>query len=51
LSKDGLPLGVLRCAYKKRKGAHAAKTQQWIDGLKDIEAAAQALPRKTRVLA
>ena len=50
LSKDGLPLGVLRCAYKKRKGAHAAKTQQWIDGLGDIEAAAQTLPRKTRVL-
>ncbi len=50
LSEDGLPLGVLRCAYKKRKGAHAAKTQQWIDGLGDIEAAAQTLPRKTRVL-
>ena len=50
LGEDGLPLGVLRCAYKMRKGAHAPGTLRWIDGLHDIEAAAQTLPRKTRVI-
>ena len=50
LSEDGLPLGLLRCSYRKRKGAHAPGTLQWIDGLEDIDAAAQTLPRKTRVI-
>ena len=50
LSEDGLPLGVLRCSYRKRKGAHAPGTLQWIDGLEDMDAAAQTLPRKTRVI-
>ena len=42
----GLPLGVLRCSYRKK----GPKTHQWIDGLHDIDAAAQTLPRKTRVI-
>ena len=50
LSEDGLPLGLLRCSYRKRKGAHAPGTLQWIDGLEDMDAAAQTLPRKTRVI-
>lgn len=48
---DGVPLGVLRCAYSKPEaGTHTANTQLWIDGLDDIDKAAQTLPRKTRVL-
>ena len=50
LNSEGLPLGVLRCAYRAKAGAHAAKTQQWIDGLHDIAEAATHLSRKTRVL-
>ncbi len=50
LGGDGVPLGVLRCAYEKPKGEHAAGTQQWIEGLHDIEEAAETLPRKTQVI-
>ncbi len=32
------------------KGEHAAGTQQWIEGLHDIEEAAETLPRKMRVI-
>ena len=48
INDEGLPLGVLRCAYRKKEGQ--TKTDQWIDGLLDIDEAAQTLPRKTRVL-
>jgi len=48
INDEGLPLGVLRCAYQKEEGQ--TKTHQWIDGLLDIDEAAQMLPRKTRVL-
>ena len=50
LSAEGLPLGVLRCAYRTQAGKHAAKTQQWIDGLHDLAEAATHLSSKTRVL-
>ncbi len=48
LNDEGLPLGVLRCSYRKKEGQ--TTTHQWIDGLRDIDEAAQTLPRKTRVL-
>ncbi len=48
LSGEGLPLGVLRCAYRKKE--KETKTHQWIHGLRDIDKAAETLPRKTRVL-
>ena len=48
LNGEGLPLGVLRCGYKKKPGE--AKTRAWIHGLRDIDKAAETLPRKTRVL-
>ena len=48
LNEEGLPLGVMRCSYKKKPGE--AKTQAWIHGLRDIDKAAQTLPRKTRVV-
>ena len=48
LSGEGVPLGVLRCSYRKKK--KQTKTHQWIDGLLDIDRAAQTLPRKTQVL-
>ena len=47
VNDEGLPLGVLRCSYRKKKGQ--TKTDQWIDGLLDIDEAAQTLPRKTQV--
>ena len=48
LNGEGLPLGVLRCGYKKKPGE--AKTRAWIYGLRDIDKAAETLPRKTQVL-
>lgn len=45
LNGDGLPLGVLRCGY----GTQTPKTRNWLDGLRDIDAAAETLPRKTQV--
>ncbi len=48
LNDEGLPLGVLRCLYREKEGQ--IKTRQWISGLRDIDEAAQTLPRKTRVL-
>ena len=48
LNGEGLPLGVLRCTYRKKK--KETKTHQWIDGLRDLDKAASTLPRKTRVL-
>ena len=39
---------MLRCTYRKKK--KETKTHQWIDGLRDVDQAARALPRKTRVL-
>jgi len=46
LNKDGLPLGVLRCAY----GQVSPKTRSWINGLLDVDEMATTLPRKTKVL-
>ena len=48
LSGQGLPLGVMRCAFKKKKSEK--KTDHWIHGLRDIDKAAETLPRKTLVL-
>ncbi|MDE2956886.1 MAG: hypothetical protein OXU68_07780, partial [Bacteroidota bacterium] len=48
INDEGLALGVLRCAYREKEGQ--TKTDQWIDGLLDIDEAAQTLPQKTRVL-
>ena len=47
INESGLPLGVLRCSYRKKEGQ--SQTDQWIDGLSDLDEAAQTLPRKTRV--
>ena len=46
LSGQGLPLGVMRCGYQNKRH----KTRAWIYGLRDIDKAAQTLPRKTRVV-
>ncbi len=46
LNEDGLPLGVLRCAY----GTQSPKTRTWIEGLRDMDEAAETLPRKTEVI-
>ena len=46
LNDEGLPLGVLRCAYGKAQ----PKTQSWLYGLLDIDEAAATLPRKTNVI-
>ena len=61
----GLPLGVLRCGFEAPPGGAARpadepppaaaqetapKTRRWVDGLRDIDRAAAALSRKTRVL-
>ncbi len=46
LNDEGLPLGVLRCAY----GTENPKTQSWLHGLSDIDEAAETLPRKTKVV-
>ena len=61
----GLPLGVLRCGFEAPPGGAACpadepppaaaqetapKTRRWVDGLRDIDRAAAALSRKTRVL-
>ena len=43
LSGEGLPLGVLRCAYKRK--ANEKKTHTWIDGPRDMGKAAETLPR------
>ena len=48
LNGEGLPLGVLRCAYTKKLSE--AKTRTWMYGLRDIDKAAETLPRKTQVL-
>ena len=46
LNGEGLPLGVLRCAFGKKR-----KTKRlWIGGLRDVDYAVQTLPRKTQVL-
>ncbi len=40
LSAEGLPLGLLRCAYAPEKGPHKPATQRWADGFNDtVEAA------------
>ena len=45
---EGLPLGVLRCAFDAPPAA--GKTRRWLDGLDDIAGAAAELSRKTRVV-
>ncbi len=44
----GLPLGVLRCGFGTPP---AGKSQRWIEGWRDIAAAARGLTRRTRVIA
>lgn len=48
INGEGVPLGVMRCAFKKKQSEK--KTAHWLDGLRDIDKAAETLPRKTRVL-
>ena len=48
LNGEGLPLGVMRCGYKKKP--EEVKARAWIHGLHDIDEAAQTLPRKTQVV-
>ena len=52
---EGLPLGVLRCAFDaptpKQAGARdRQKTQRWLDGFEDITAASRSLNGRTRVI-
>ena len=42
LNGQGLPLGVMRCGYKKNR----PKTRAWIHGLRDIDKAAETLPAR-----
>ncbi len=39
INGEGLPLGGLRCAYRKKEGQ--TQTHPWMDGLHDLDAAAQ----------
>ena len=50
LSAEGLPLGLLRCAYAPEKGPHKPATQRWVDGFNDTVEAASHLSGKTRVI-
>ncbi len=50
VGEDGVPLGILRCAYTTDQEAPAPKTQLWIDGVRDIAEAASHLSGRTRVL-
>ena len=51
MDEEGVPLGVLRCAYTPNKEAeHAPRTQLWIDGVQDVAEAASHLGGSTRVL-
>ena len=50
LSAEGLPLGLLRCAYAPEKGPHKPATQRWVDGFNDTVEAASHLSGSTRVI-
>ena len=58
VSGAGLPLGVLRCGFdeppqsegESEHGAKDNKMQRWLDGLRDVAAAAAQLGTKTRVI-
>ncbi len=50
VGEDGVPLGILRCAYTTDQEAPAPKTQLWVDGVRDIAEAASHLSGRTRVL-
>lgn len=51
VTEDGLTLGVLRGSFKDpEEGPHAPRTQQWIDGFKDICEAAEELSGETQVI-
>ena len=50
LSAEGLPLGLLRCAYAPEKGPHKPATQRWVDGFNDTVEAASHLSGRTRVI-
>ena len=51
MTADGLPLGVLRCSYKKPDtGPEAPGTQQWLNGYADVCEARKALSRKSSVV-
>ena len=49
VNPQGLPLGVLRCGFDGRE--KHKKTQRWVVGLQDIQAACEGLTRRTRVIA
>ena len=51
VTAQGLPLGVLRCGFGTPSKAEGGKSRRWIDGCRDIAAAADELPRRTRVIA
>ncbi|MDE2826716.1 MAG: IS4 family transposase [Bacteroidota bacterium] len=51
VNAKGLPLGVLRCGFGTPGAQQGGKSRRWIDGLRDIAAAAGELTGKTRVIA
>ena len=48
---QGLPLGVLRCGFGPADPERGGKPQRWLDGSRDLAAAAQELTRRTRLVA
>ena len=48
---QGLPLGVLRCGFGPADPERGGKPQRWLDGYRDLAAAAQELTRRTRLVA
>ena len=51
VTRQGLPLGVLRCGFGTPPKAQGGKSRRWIDGYRDIAAAGRDLTRKTRLVA
>ena len=52
VTAQGVPLGMLRCGFdaQAKKMEHAAQTQRWMDGCKDIDEAASEVSTKTRII-
>ncbi len=52
VTAEGVPLGMLRCGFdaQAKKTEHAAQTQRWMDGCKDIDEAASEVSTKTRII-